>query len=74
VLPREFPREGVEFAQALHRHQERFIGREPRIDEPRDLRAQMIFELRDIDLVDRLPTTEVAPPLFDLLLERYHVM
>jgi hypothetical protein len=30
--------------------------------------------LRDIDPVDRLPTTGVAPPLFDLLLERYHVM
>src|SRR6266480_3530235 len=73
VLARELPREGVEVAHALHRHQERFIGREPRIDETRDLRAEMIFELRDIDPVDRLPTTEVAPPLVDLFLERYRV-
>ena len=73
VLARELPREGVEVAHALHRHQERFIGREPRIDETRDLLAQMVFQLRDIDRVDRLPAAEVAPPLVDLLLERYRV-
>src|SRR5207249_5140843 len=74
VLARELPREGVEVAHALHRHQEGFIGREPRIDETRDLLAQMILELRYVDRVDRLPTPEVAPPLVDLLLERYRVV
>ena len=43
------------------------------IDETRDLPAQMILELRYVNRVDRLPTTEVAPPLFDLLLERYRM-
>ena len=33
----------------------------------------MVFQLRDIDGVDRLPAAEVAPPLVDLLLERYRV-
>ena len=74
VLARELPREGVEVAHALHRHQERFIGGEPRIDQARDLLAQMVFQLRDVDGVDRLPAAEVAPPLVDLLLERYRVI
>jgi hypothetical protein len=69
VLARELPREGVEVAHALHRHQEGFIGREPRIDETRDLLAQMVFQLRYVDRVDCLSATEVAPPLVDLLLE-----
>ena len=46
---------------------------EPRIDQARYLLAQMVFQLRDIDGVDRLPAAEVAPPLVDLLLERYRV-
>ncbi len=71
VLARELPREGVEVAHALHRHQERFVGGEPRVDEARDLLAQVVFELRHVDGVDRLPAAEVAPPLVDLLLERY---
>src|SRR5688572_28276806 len=33
----------------------------------------MVFQLRDVDGVDRLPATEVAPPLVDLLLERDRV-
>src|SRR5439155_12100145 len=48
-------------------------GREPCIDETRDQLAQMVFQLRYVDRVNRLPTTEVAPPLVDLLLERYRV-
>ena len=36
----------------------------------RDLLAQMVFQLRHVDGVDRLPAAEVAPPLVDLLLER----
>ena len=73
MLARELPREGVEVAHALHRHQERFIGGEPRVDQDRDLLAQMVFQLRDVDGVDRLPAAEVAPPLVDLFLERYCV-
>ena len=73
MLARELPREGVEIAHALHRHQEGFIGREPRIDETRDLLAQVVLQLRDVDGVDGLPAAEVAPPLVDLLLERYRV-
>lgn len=33
----------------------------------------MVFQLRYIHGVDRLPAAEVAPPLVDLLLERYSV-
>ena len=40
----------------------------------RDLLAQMVFQLRYVDGVDRLPAAEVAPPLVDLLLERYRVI
>ena len=50
----------------LHRHQERFIGGEPRVDQDRYLLAQMVFQLRYIGGVDRLPATEVAPPSVDL--------
>ena len=70
VLARELPGEGVELAHALHRHQERFIGGEPRVHQAADLLAQMVFQLRHVDGVDRLPAAEVAPPLVDLLLER----
>ena len=73
VLARELPREVVELAHALHRYQERFIGGEPRVDQDRYLLAQMVFQLRYIDGVDCLPAAEVAPPLVDLLLERYRV-
>jgi hypothetical protein len=73
VLAREFPRERVEVAHALHRHQERFVGGEPRVDQDRYLLPQMVFQLRYVDGVDRLPTAQVAPPLADLLLERYYV-
>ena len=34
------------------------------------LLAQMVFQLGDIDRMDRLTAAEVAPPLVDLLLER----
>ena len=74
VLARELAREGVEVAHALHRHQERFIGGEPRVDQRRDLLAQVVFQFRDVDGVDRLPAVEIAPPLVDLLLERYRVI
>src|SRR3712207_1788333 len=33
----------------------------------------MVFQLRYVDGVDRLPAAEVAPPSVDLLLERYRV-
>jgi hypothetical protein len=69
VLERELARQCIEAAQALHRHQERFIGGEPRGCEGGDLLPQVVFQLRDIDRMDRLPTAEIAPPLFDLLLE-----
>ena len=71
VLARELPGEGVEIAHALHGDQERFIGGEPRVDQDRELLPQMVFQLRDVDGVDRLPAAKVAPPLVDLLLERY---
>ena len=73
VLARELPREGVEVAHALHRDQERLVGGEPRVDQAGDLLAQMVLQLRHVDRVDRLPAAEVAPPLVDLLLERYRV-
>src|SRR2546426_11950812 len=41
VRARELPREGVVAAHTLHRYQERFVGRKPRIDETRNLLAQM---------------------------------
>jgi len=55
VLARELARECVEAAQALHGHQERFIGGEPRVREGRDLLPQVVFQLRDVDRVDCLP-------------------
>ena len=61
-------------AHALHRYQERFVGRKPRIDETRNLLAQIFLEIREIDRAGRLAAAEVAPPLFDLLLERYRMM
>ena len=70
MLARELTRERVEVAHALHRHQERFIGVESRVDQDRHLLAQMVFQLRHVDRVDRLPAAEIAPPLVDLLLER----
>ena len=73
VLARELPGESVQVAHALHRHQERFIGVEPRVDQAPYLLAQMVFQLRYVDGVDRLPAAEVAPPSVDLLLERYGV-
>jgi len=33
----------------------------------------MVFQLRYVDRVDCLSAAEVAPPLIDLLLERYRV-
>ena len=74
MLARELPREGVEVAHALHRHEERLVGVEPRVGEHRDLLAQVILQLRHVDGVDRPPTAEVAPPLVDLRLERYRVI
>ena len=74
MLARELPREGVEVADALHRHQERLICGEPRVDQYRHLLAQMVFQLRHVGGVDRLTAAEVAPPLVDLLLERYRVI
>src|SRR5215211_4036601 len=73
VLARELPREGVEVAHALHRNQERLVGGEPRVDQNRYLLAQMVFQLRYVGGVDRLPAAKVAPPPVDLLLERYRV-
>ena len=74
MLARELAREGVELAHALHRHQERLVGGEPRGGQHRHLLAQMVLQLRDVDGVDRLPAAEVAPPLVDLLLERHRVI
>ena len=69
VLACELPREGVERAHALHRHQERFIGRKPCIDQNGDLLAQVVFQFRDVDGGDRLSSKKIAPPLADLLIE-----
>src|SRR5215210_2485844 len=71
VLARELPREGVEVAHALHRHQERLVGGEPRVGQDSHLLAQVVLQLRHVGGVDRLPAAEVAPPPVDLLLERY---
>jgi hypothetical protein len=73
VLARELPREVVELSHALDRHQERLIGGEPRVDQHRDLLAQVVLQLRHVDGMDRLPTTEVVAPPGDLLLDRYRV-
>ena len=73
VLTGELPREGVEAAHALHRHQERLVAGEPRINQDRYLLAQMVFQFRDINRVDRLPAAKVASPLVDLLLKRRHM-
>jgi hypothetical protein len=71
VLARELPRERVEAGHPLHRHEERFIGGEPRVDQHGYLLAKTVFQLRYVDRVDRLSAAEVAPPLVNLLLERY---
>ena len=73
VLARELPRERVEAAHALHRDQERFIRGKPCVDQGCHLLAQMVFQLRDIDRVDRLPPAEVVPPLVELLFQRNRV-
>src|SRR6185503_14144682 len=36
-----------------------------------DLLTQVIFELRGVHGMDRLPAAEIAPPLVDLFLERH---
>ncbi len=73
VLARELPREGVEVTHALHRYEKCLIGGEASVDQHRDLLAQMVLQLRDVDGLDGLPAEEVAPPLVDLFLERYLV-
>jgi len=73
VLARELLRERVEIAHPLHRDQKRLIGGEPGVGQHRDVLAQMILQLRDIDRVERLPPLEIAPPLVDLFFERYRV-
>ena len=74
MLEGELPRERVEVAQALHRHQKRLVRGKARADQGRHLLPQMIFELRHVHRVDRLPTAEITPPLVDLFLERYRVI
>jgi hypothetical protein len=54
MLSRELPRERVEVAHSLNRHQECFIGGEPRVGQSRYLLAQMVFQLRDVDRVNGL--------------------
>ena len=49
MLARELPGKGIEVAHALHRDQERLIGGEPRVGQHRDLLAQVILELGDVD-------------------------
>ena len=73
MLARELPRQGVEIAHALHCDEESLVGGEPGVGQHRYLLAQMVLQLRYIDGVDRLAAAEVAPPLVDLLLERYPV-
>ena len=72
LLASELPREGIEVARALDRHEEGFIRGEPCGDQGCYLRAQMLFQLRYVDRVDCLPA-DVAAPSVDLLLERYRV-
>ena len=69
MLTRELVREGVEVAHAFNRHRKRLLGGEPRVGQHLDLLAQVVLQLRYVDGVDRLPATEVAPPLVDLLIE-----
>src|SRR5436305_544282 len=74
VRARELPRAGVVTAQALYGDQERFIGRKTGLDETRNLLAQTILKLHEIDGGVRLLAAEIAPPSFNLLLDRYRVM
>src|SRR5687768_17404769 len=69
VLARELPRQRVEVAEALDRDQEGLVFAEIRSEERRDLLAQMVLQLLDVDWVDRLAVAQEAPPLSDLLLE-----
>ncbi len=70
VLDRELPRQGVQVAHPLDRHQERLVGGEPRVGEGGDLLAQVVLQLRHVDGVDGAAAAEKAPPLVDLRLER----
>ena len=74
MLARELPRDLVESAHALHRDEERLVGRETRVGQHRHLLAQVILELRHVDRVNRLPAAEEAPPLVDLGLERHRLV
>ena len=70
VLARELSGQRVEVTHALHRHQERFVSGEPSVDQARYLLAQMVFQLGDIDGVNRLSAPQIAAPLAYLLLQR----
>ena len=74
VLAGEFAGEGVELPHALHRDEERLVGRESAGDEDSDLLAQVVLEFGDVHGVDGLPAAKVVPPLVELRLERPRFM
>src|SRR5690606_6310115 len=70
VLARKLPGKRVQVAHAFHRDEKSLVGRESRIDETVDLLAEVVFQLGDVDRVDRLSPADVISPLVDLLFER----
>ena len=69
VLAGELARQHVEVAQALDSDKEGLVVRQSGLGEGRDLVAKVIFQLLDVDGVDRLAAAQVGPPFGDALLQ-----
>ncbi len=69
IFDGEFPRKGVQIAQALDAHEERFVLVQARGAQRLDPGAQVVFELLDVGGMDGLPSPEVLPPLPDALFQ-----
>ena len=71
VLACELAGERVETPHALDRHQESFVRRQASTGEHQHLVAQVPLQFLHVGAVDSPTPTQVAPPLRDLLLERW---
>ena len=69
VLVGELARHRIQVAQALDRHEERFVVVEARLAQRVNLAAQMVLEFLDVGGTNRLPSAEVLPPLPDALFQ-----
>ena len=71
---RKLARQRVEIAHALDRHQKRLVGGKAGGDEGCNLLAQVVFQFRNVNGVDRLAAAQITAPLVNLRFERCHVI